>query len=66
VRRPGIDMNGIVAGVCQYSPVGGAGSMVTSSVRPVVVKVRIRRGSRVLDARLGSQAGLRHWFADVL
>jgi hypothetical protein len=50
--------------VCQYSAVGGAGSMVTSSVRPLVVKVRIRRGPRA-DARHGSQAGLRHCFAGV-
>jgi hypothetical protein len=51
--------------VCQYSAVGGAGSMVTSSVRSLVVRVRIRRGPRVLDARRGSQAGFRHWFAGV-
>jgi hypothetical protein len=29
----------------------GAGSMVTSSVRPLVVRVRTRKGPRVLDAR---------------
>ena len=30
--------------VRQYSAVGGAGSMVTTSVGPLVVRVRIRRG----------------------
>jgi hypothetical protein len=54
-RRLGVDMNGLLR-VCQYSAVGGAGSMVNSSVRPLVVRVRIGRGPPVLDARRGSLA----------